>query len=188
MSENVRKLVVLFADIASSSELYERLGDKLAHQSISYCVGIMTRELSGFQGTLVKTIGDEIMCLFPTAEQALLAASAMHLAVGEYRHQDGTPMYIRIGFHYGEVIHESGDVFGDTVNIAARVTSITRANQIIVTQSVVEALPPELRDKTRKLERAEFKGKQAQFEIYQVIWSKGGELDGRIGSPTLRRP
>jgi len=147
----------------------------------------MTSQLSAFQGTLVKVIGDEIMCTFPTGEQAFHAACAMHHAVGEYRHQDGTPMHIRIGFHYGEVIHQSGDVFGDTVNVAARVSAITRAKQIIVTQSVVDVLPPALRDKTQKLERAEFKGKPAQFSIYLVNWDSAENMNVRIGTPDQRK-
>jgi len=177
----------LFADISSSSDLFERLGDKLALESITQCVGIMTSQLPAFQGTLVKVIGDEIMCTFPTAEQAFHAACTMHHAVGNFRHQDGTPMHIRIGFHYGEVIHQSGDVFGDTVNVAARVSAITRANQIIVTESVVDAMPPALRDKTQKLERAEFKGKPAQFNIYLVNWDSAEKMNVRIGTPDQRK-
>ena len=96
-------------------------------------------------------------------------------------------MHIRIGFHYGDVIHESGDVFGDTVNIAARVAAITRASQIIVTQTVAESLPPALRDKTRKLVRAEFKGKPAQFDIFMVIWAPDEKLEARVGTPAQRK-
>jgi len=187
MSGNQQKLVVLFADISGSSELYERLGDERALQSIAQCVGIMTGELPAFQGTLVKIIGDEIMCTFPSAEQAFHAACAMQRSVGNERYQDGTPMHIRIGFHFGEVIHESGDVFGDTVNIAARVAAITRANQILMTQAVADVLPPALRDKTLKLMRAEFKGKQAQFDIFMVIWSSDEKLSERIGTPAQRK-
>jgi adenylate cyclase len=187
MPDNVSRLVVLFADIASSSDLYESLGDEGAHKCISHCVGVMANQLPPFQGTLVKTIGDEIMCLFPNVVQAFHAAHAMHHAVGNCMNQENTPMRIRVGFHVGDVIHQSGDVFGDTVNIAARVSSITRANQTIVTQTVVDALPPDLRSKTHKLERAEFKGKPAQFEIYQVMGDDGAEPVARIGSSDLRK-
>lgn len=187
MSGNHQKLAVLFADISASSELYERLGDKLALQSITQCVAIMTKELSAFQGTLVKIIGDEVMCTFPAAEQAFHAACAMQSAVENSRYQDGSAMHIRIGFHYGDVIHESGDVFGDTVNIAARVAAITRARQIIMTQAVADVLPPALRDKTRKLVRAEFKGKPAQFEIYMVVWANEEKLGARVGTPAQRK-
>lgn len=188
MSGNHQKLAVLFADISGSSELYERLGDEPALQAIAQCVAIMTKELSAHQGTLIKIIGDEIMCTFPTAEQAFHSACAMQSAVENSRYQDGTAMHIRIGFHYGDVIHESGDVFGDTVNIAARVAAITRANQILVTQAVADVLPPALRDKTSKLVRAEFKGKPAHFEIYMIIWASDEKLGARVGTPAQRKP
>lgn len=188
MSGNQQKLAVLFADISGSSELYERFGDERALKSIAQCVGIMTGALPAWQGTLVKVIGDEIMCTFPSAEQAFHAACAMQRSVENGRYEDGSSMHIRIGFHFGEVIHESGDVFGDTVNIAARVAAKTRANQIIVTQAVVDVLPPALRDKTRKLMRAEFKGKPAQFDIFVVVWSSDEKMNLRIGTSAQRKP
>lgn len=187
MSSNQEKLAVLFADICGSSELYERLGDTLARRAISQCVGIMTRELPACQGTLIKTIGDEVMCTFPSAKQAFHAACAMQAAVERGKYENNTPMSIRIGFNYGNVIYESGDVFGDTVNIAARIVAITRASQIIVTQAVVDALPPDLQSKTRQLERAEFKGKRAQFDIFRVIWGLDEQPGTRIGVSTQRK-
>ncbi|MFZ2540459.1 MAG: adenylate/guanylate cyclase domain-containing protein [Gallionella sp.] len=187
MSGNKGKLAVLFADIFGTSDLHERLGDERAQQSIVQCVDLMTKVLSNYEGTLVKIIGDEVMCTFPTAELAFHAACAMQSAVESGMYQDGTPMHIRIGFHYGEASHESGDVFGDTVDVAARVAAKTRASQIIVTQAVIEALPPALRNKTRQLLRVELKGKLAQFDIYLVIWTSDEKLRVRIGTPDQRK-
>jgi len=96
-------------------------------------------------------------------------------------------MHIRIGFNYGEVISESGDVFGDTVNVAARVAAITRASQIMTTQAAVSALPPDLREKTRQIMRAEFKGKQEHQDISIVIWEMDDMLSTRIGTPIFRK-
>lgn len=187
MPGNQEKLAVLFADISGSSDLYERLGDESALQSITHCIGIMTGVLPDYQGTLIKIIGDEVMCTFPTAERAFKAACAMQSAVQKAKYQDGNPMHIRIGFHYGEVIHDSGDVYGDTVNVAARVCATTRASQIIVTQAVVDVLPPDLRDKTSKLVRAEFKDKPAPFDIFLVTWSPDNKQIPRTGTPAQRK-
>ncbi|HEU0283100.1 MAG TPA: FHA domain-containing protein, partial [Gallionella sp.] len=96
-------------------------------------------------------------------------------------------MHIRIGFNYGDVILESGDVFGDTVNVAARVAAITRASQIMTTKAAVNALPPDLREKTRQIMRAEFKGKQEQLDIFIVIWEMDDMLSTRIGTPIFRK-
>jgi hypothetical protein len=111
----------------------------------------------------------------------------MQHAVEHSEHSGGNPMHIRIGFHYGDVIQEAADVFGDTVNIAARVAAITRASQIMTTQAVIDTLPAELIDKTRRLMRAELKGKQEQIEIFLVIWERDEMMSTRIGIPAYRK-
>lgn len=186
-SQHIEKLAVLFADICGSTALYDRLGDDLARRLIAHCIATMTGEIAAFQGALIKTIGDEIMCTFPSAEAAMHAACAMQRAVENGSPEDSNPMHIRIGFHYGDVIIESGDIFGDTVNVAARVAAITRASQIMTTLAVVNALPRELREKTRQIMRAEFKGKQEQLDIYIVVWEQDDMLSTRIGKPLFRK-
>lgn len=187
MPQQIEKLAVLFADICGSTALYDNLGDSLARRLIAQCVATMSGEIDAHRGTLIKTIGDEVMCTFPSAEAAMHAACAMQRAVKNGRYEGGHAMHIRVGFHYGDAIREAGDVFGDTVNVAARVAAITRADQIMTTQAVVNALPPELREKTRQIMRAEFKGKQEHFDISIVIWEMDDMLSTRIGTPVLRK-
>jgi adenylate cyclase len=188
MSQRLEKLAVLFADICGSTALYEKLGDDLARKTISRCINTMTSKASDYQGTLVKTIGDEIMATFPSAEAAFNAACAMQAAVANEQPSNGVPLHIRIGFNYGEVIKEADDVFGNTVNIASRVAAITRAGQSMTTQAVFDALPDNLRSKMRKIMRAEFKGKQELHEIYQIISEQEDMLSTRIGMPAFRKP
>jgi adenylate cyclase len=188
MANNIQKLAVLFADISGSTALYDNLGDVLAQRLIAKCITTMTNEISAYQGVVVKTIGDEIMCTFPDAESALNAACAMQRAVKNDNQGSSQPMHIRIGFHYGDVICESDDVFGDTANVAAHVAKITRANQILATQTVFDALPPNLKSKTRRIMRSDFKGKQAQFDIFMIIWGTEDMDSTRIGIPAYRKP
>jgi adenylate cyclase len=187
MSQRVEKLAILFADICGSTALYENLGDDLARKMISRCINTMAGKISVYQGTLIKTIGDEIMVTFPSAEAAFHAACAMQVAVENDRPPDGIPLHIRIGFNYGEVIKEPDDVFGNTVNVAARVASITRAGQIMATQAVFNALPPYLLNKMHQIMRAEFKGKQEHHEIYQVICEQEDTQNTRLGIPAYRK-
>jgi hypothetical protein len=140
------------------------------------------------QGTLIKTIGDEIMCTFPSVATAISAACAMQSAVEAQPLGGDRPIYVRIGLHYGDVIQKSNDVFGDAVNVAARVTAITRARQIMTTRAVVDMLPEMLRDKARALRRAEFKGKEETFEVFQIIWEKEDTMSTRIGMLDFRKP
>jgi len=187
MSQHTEKLAVLFADICGSTALYDSFGDDMARRLIARCIATMSAELSAHRGTLIKTIGDEIMCTFPSAEAAFNAACAMQHAVEHGRSEDGHQMHIRIGFHCGDVICEAGDVFGDTVNVAARVAATSRASQILITKAAVDALPAALQEKTRQIMRAEFKGKQEQFDIFIAIWELDDMLSTRIGTSTFRK-
>lgn len=188
MAQHLEKLAVLFADICGSTALYEKLGDDFARKIIAHCIDTMTSRSSAYQGKLVKTIGDEIMVTFPSAESAFHAACAMQLAVENDQPLDDITLHIRIGFNFGEVIQESGDVFGNTVNVAARVAAITRASQIMATQAVFTALPQDLQNKMRQILRAEFKGKQDYLEVYQVICEREDTLSTRFGMPAYRKP
>lgn len=186
MTQPIEKLAVLFADVCGSTTLYEKLGDSEARRLITQSINAMVNEVSVYQGTLIKTIGDEIMCTFPGAEAAFNAACAMQIAVENERVTNNNPLHIRIGYHYGDVILDSGDVFGDTVNTAARVASLTRADQIMTTKAAADALPPPLQQKTRHIQRAELKGKQEHFDIYIVIWEMDDSQSTRIIAPELR--
>jgi hypothetical protein len=137
---------------------------------------------------LIKTIGDEILCIFPNAIDAFDAACAMQAIIEEVRPGGDIPVHIRIGLHYGEVIHEGGDVFGDTVNIAARITAITRARQIMTTDAIVEQLPSMLRSKTRPVMRTEFRGKGKTYDVFQVLWEHDNTMSTRVGLSAFRKP
>lgn len=182
MTHRIERLAVLFADICGSTSLYEELGDKAARRLISECIALMNQQAAAHQGTLIKTIGDEIMCTFPSAEAAFDAACAMQQAINIDREDkdQSQPLHIRIGFHYGDVIREPGDVHGDTVNVAARVTALSSAGQIFTTQAVNEALPAELQENTRHIMRSELKGKQEKIDIFLVAWQDDDGMNTRI--------
>ena len=177
----------MFADICGSTSLYDRLGDEMARRLIAKCIAVMVDKVTTHHGTLIKTIGDEIMCTFPSAENAMNAACAMQNTIENDSHGEDHPMHVRIGFHYGDVICEVGDVYGDTVNVAARVASITRASQILTTRAVSDSLPPDLRDKTHQIMRAELKGKQEELDIFRVAWEADDTMRTRIGTPNYRK-
>lgn len=188
MPRQTEKLAVMFADICGSTALYDRLGDDVARGLIAKCITTMSDQVMLHQGRLIKTIGDEILCTFPSAGNAMNAACAMQNTVESNNPDDEHPMHIRIGFHYGDVICEAGDVYGDTVNVAARVAAITRASQIMTTLAASTALPPDLREKTQQIMRAALKGKQGQLDIFQVTWEEDESMRTRIGTPTYRKP
>jgi adenylate cyclase len=170
MPRSAASLAIVFADISGSTRLYEMLGDERARQRVAECIAVLSEEIRRHGGTVVKTIGDEVMSTFPSAEAAVRATCAMQEALTMTTTQGQMPVAIRVGLHFGSVLVEDGDVFGDAVNVAARMASLAKANQIITTSKTVAALAPELRASTRCIDRAPVKGKQEELEIYEVIW------------------
>lgn len=172
-----RELCIVFADVCGSTRLYERLGDTNALAAIGLCLEAMTHATRLNRGWVIKTIGDEIMAAFDTAEQGMQAASEMQLRIGELPPPaQGVKLTIRIGFHYGSVLIESDDIFGDTVNIAARMAGLAKAGQIITTAETVAALPEMLRSGCREIDVLAVKGKEDHILVCEVVWQDSAEL------------
>src|ERR1700759_5648311 len=119
-------VAVLFADIAGSTSLYEVLGDARAKAMIDEALAVMKAVTAQQQGRVIKTIGDEVMCVFDTPDRGFIAASDMQARIDGLPVADGAKRKIRVGFHAGPVIEEHGDVFGDTVNTAARMAGLAK--------------------------------------------------------------
>jgi class 3 adenylate cyclase len=161
---------VLFADICGSTRLFENYGDLRARQIETRVLDAFAASTAARGGAVIKTIGDEIMSRFPDAERAVRAACEMHQALKEDPMLAELGIACKIGLHYGSVLLENNDVFGDAVNVAARMVSLSRADQIITTRETVEHLPSDLGQITRSLGRSWVRGKQDEMEIFEVIW------------------
>lgn len=176
MAPKTTNLAILFADISGSTRLYEILGDVAARTKVADCLEMLTTVINQHSGTVIKTIGDEIMCTFPTAEEAATAACEMHEMleddITEQTAAGPISLSIRVGMHYGPAILEAGDVFGDAVNVAARMASMAKGNQIITTQNAVDEMSPIMRASTRFIDRAPVKGKKETMDIFEVLWQQ----------------
>ena len=174
MAPKTTNLAIVFADIAGSTKLYDTLGDQVARAKVAETLQTISKVVKNHGGTVIKTIGDEVMCTFPDAETAANACCEMHESLEEVNAniEDKTVIAIRIGMHYGPAIMESGDVFGDAVNLAARMAAQAKANQIITTLSTVDKLSPVLRASARFVDHAPIKGKQEEIDIYEIIWQE----------------
>ena len=96
---------------------------------VSQCVALLARVTMSNNGRVIKTAGDEIM--FPDVENAALAASDVARSAGMTRTTHG--LQARVGLHFGMVLDEGDDIFGDTVNTAARIARLCKADQILAT-------------------------------------------------------
>lgn len=169
-------MAVLFADVSDSTRLYESLGDTLAFGQVRQCVGLLTTITSTFGGRVVKSIGDGLMCAFPDADNASQAAAEMQRQIAEHPQLNGgKKLSIRIGFHFGPVIQSGDDVFGDSVNVAARMAGLAVAGQALTTAETVEAMSPYLRESTRQLESLPVKGKEFEVDVHEVLWQPSSD-------------
>lgn len=175
-------VAVLFADVAGSTKLYEAVGDTDAKTLIDEALIAMQVITKRHRGRVVKTIGDELMCVFPSAERGFLAATDMQTVVNALVVTKSVKRMIRVGFHAGPVIEEKGDVFGDTVNVAARMAGLAKGMQIMTTRSTVDALPPALRTSTRPIAAISVKGKAEQLAVFEVLWQEGDDLTMAAGA------
>src|SRR5438093_1449564 len=115
-----KERAILFADVSGSTALYELLGDKPAAKAIEACLNELRGVVANREGQVVKTIGDEIMVVFGNGEAACDAAREMQQRVIALPPSAGVKLAIRIGFHFGLVLEDKGDFWGDGVNTASR--------------------------------------------------------------------
>src|SRR5712671_5854007 len=166
------ELAILFADVVGSTRLYELMGDLRARDMVAICIDVMRSATEQRHGTVIKTMGDEVMSTFPSADEALNAASQMQQQISAHPQLkvDGQAVAIRVGCHYGPVVLENRDVFGATVHTANRMTSQAKAGQIITTAATVERLSPEWRASCRQIDVATLKGQGSEVTLYEVLW------------------
>jgi adenylate cyclase len=169
MVKTMEEMAVLFADITESTSLYQKLGDAAARQLIGACLASLAEVLPRHDGRLVKTVGDAIMCVFPEAEHAVRAAREMQSAFSN-RPSAGEAIKVHIGLHFGPVLLEEADVYGDTVNAAAYLAAAAMSEQILTTEAVWARLSPALRSSVRPIFHAVLKGSSTESTVYQVLW------------------
>ena len=169
MARQTGTRAVLFADVSESSTLYQKLGDTAARKIIDACLSAVSTLLPKFDGVLVKTIGDAVMCVFPTADLAVRCAAEMQAVVSNDR-PGNYPVAIHIGLAYGPVLLEDADVFGDTVNVAAYLTAMAMREQIFATEATEHALSADLKPNVRPVFHAVLKGAETESMIFEVMW------------------
>jgi adenylate cyclase len=169
MGRSIAHSAVLFADVSDSTALYQRLGDHGARRIVDACLQALAGALPGYAGRVVKTLGDGMMCVFDSADSAVRAASEMQAVMRRTRPGDHA-VGIHVGLHYGSVLLEDGDVFGDTVNVAAYLSAVAMRDQILTTESTHAALTPALKSCVRPVFQALLKGSARESTVYQVLW------------------
>jgi class 3 adenylate cyclase len=166
------EVAIVFADVVGSTQLYDKFGDTKASETVALCLDVMKDATRQFNGTVIKTIGDEVMSTFPTVEEAMNASVMMQSRISaDSRQADQIPVSIRIGCHFGPVVQEQNDIFGAAVHTANRMTSQAKARQIVISGGTVERMNPELKKQTRQIDVATVRGKLDEVALYELLWN-----------------
>ena len=164
------EVAIVFADVVGSTQLYDKFGDTKASETVAHCLDVMKDATYQFSGTVIKTIGDEVMSTFNSVDEAMGAAVMMQTRVTAETKEAGIPVSIRIGCHYGPVVQEQNDIFGAAVHTANRMTSQAKARQIVISGGAVEHMSPELRKQTRQIDVATVRGRLDEVALYELVW------------------
>ena len=161
---------VLFADVSNSTRIYEALGDTHALSVVSHLLGLLEHCVTKQAGSVVKTIGDAMVCAFEDPDAALRAACDMMALLAPLPARPYGKLSIKIGLTCGPVVLAEGDVFGDTVNVCARLVGLANAEQVLTSQQTVDALTPGLRGRCRTLFPIQIKGREEEVMACEVLW------------------
>ena len=162
MKNRTVDLAVLFADICDSVRYYEHAGDARGHQMAENSMQRMRDITEAQSGTLIRTQGDGVMSVFPSGDAAFDAAVAMQEAHRE------AEVDIKVAFSFGPVIQSCGEVYGDTVHLAARLLDLARSGEILLPETTLGALSGERGAKTRFLDNKMLKGRSEPVSIFVV--------------------
>ena len=175
---------ILFVDLSGSTRLYETIGDERALAVVQRLLSMLSRVCEDCGGRVVKNTGDGAMCMFETADAALRASRLMQEKTEEQREPEEPGLGIHIGCHFGPVLEKGGDLYGDAVNLAARVAGLAKVGQIITTEDTVGTLSPALAARARQLPRVPVKGKQKAVAIFEFLWQEDTEELTALGTRT----
>jgi len=144
--------------------------------AVAPCLEQLREATRAAGGRVIKTIGEDLMALFPNPDAAASAAAAMQKAMDGMR-EGTTKPGVRVGFHSGPVINRDGDIFGDTVNLAARLAQQAIREQIITSAETAQNLSEHYKACLRRLYAVELKGKAEQVDLCEVVWRVGSSTD-----------
>lgn len=174
-------MAILAADVAGYSRLMGADEEgTLAHLKM-HRRDLVDRKIKKHRGRIIKTTGDGMLVEFASAVDAVRCAVEVQRGMIE-RNVTVPPeerIEFRVGIHVGDVIEDGGDIFGDGVNVAARLESIAVRGGICISRQALDQIEGKLKIQFRELGRQNLKNISRPIEVYAI------ELD-EAGSPASR--
>jgi adenylate cyclase len=182
---------VVFADLVGSTGFFERLGDETAGRFVTQLTTALSKIFEQHEGRVVKLLGDGLFVVFASEAQALTACMAIQDRLSDkpvYPAGMRTPIQMAMGVESGEVVEIAGDCYGDAVNSAARLSDLAGADQILTTQRVRDAVPPDLADKLRSLGPMYLRGKAEVTEVFRADWDSEKDSEATVMGVSMITP
>ena len=168
---NRRTLVILFADLKGSVDFFQEKGTIVAQKWILNLYRLLSSIISAHRGEHIKNIGDAILAVFDDPHEAARAALKMQDDIRTHNSKtDNMGQYfLRIGMNMGSVLVENRDVFGNAVNIAARVQAVAPPEHIYITQRLYDAVKDDRDMKFRLISHEQLKGVKEKTTLYEIM-------------------
>ena len=166
-----RKLAaIMFTDMVGYSALSQR-NENLAQELLEEHRALLRPLFTRFNGTEIKTIGDAFLVEFHSALEAAQCGIEIQRALGKRNHDvpAGRRIELKIGIHLGDVVHRGGDVYGDGVNIAARIEPLAGAGGICISVDVERQIRNKLEAQFEKLAPTELKNISLAMELFRIV-------------------
>jgi len=167
------EFTVLFTDIVGSTSFFDRFGDTAGLMMLERHNELVLPALAEGGGTVVKTIGDAVLAVFTSPVAAVRTAIQIQQRLEAYNEDlpAEEQIFTRVGLNFGRGYMKEKDVFGDVVNVAARIVKACAPAQILVAGPVYEAVGKKGDIRFVKLGSTALHGKATPEELYEVMWT-----------------
>lgn len=173
--DETREVSILLADVTGSTSLYDKTGNSEALAQIQSYLGQIRRIVSSEGGNFIHSKGDDVLCTFKNPDGAINAARAI---LSKNRRNSLT---IHAGLHHGEIIKTDDDIYGDCVNVCARLASLANPGEVLMSQLFVDQLGEPQKGNLRVLDDIKFKGKDEAIRVY-TMQAEGTSQHTEIGA------
>jgi len=179
---------VMIADVCRSSWLCDTMGDAkaaaLISRTLQSCASIAERH----GGRVLRSKGDDVLCIFDVPETALRTALEIHSASQSGWSASDVDCKMRIGIHTGPMLYSGGEVFGDTVNVAARLCDLAKGGQSIISQDMARQTTDTSWSRVRPLGDVSLKGKSGPMLLYDLLDPNLQDEITQVGTASLFFP
>ena len=179
MVEKHDNTAIVFADISGSTKLYVDVGDERAREVVAHTLDVWSSLTGEEGGSVIQLRGDGMLCMFPTVDSALQAAVRMRDLPYP------PPLSMHAGMHVGPVLHEAEQLYGDVVNVAARMADVAKKFEIVLTAAARAQLSDSPQaPRLRLISGVPVKGKPEPMDVYLLPDDRRALTDYR---PPLRK-